>query len=144
MTIKKFGGMGVVCEDTLTTFRVWAPNADKFYAIGDFNEWKKDDLEMEPEENGYWSATTDKAENGNEYKYLTHNGVAVLERNDPYAFEVTNSNGNSIVRNVDFNWEGDHFELCEFNELVIHELYIGTFNRTKSERVGFRARCEKS
>lgn len=136
MTIKKSQGMGAILEDGLTTFRVWAPNADKVFVIGDFNEWEKQDLEMELEGNGYWSATTDKAKKGDEYKFLIHNGEMALERNDPYAYEVTNSNGNSIVRDLNFDWEGDNFELPAFNELVIYELHVGTFNRKNPDAVG--------
>lgn len=128
--------MGVILEDGLTTFRVWAPNAQMVFVIGDFNEWQKQDLEMEQEENGYWSATTDQAKNGDEYKYLIHNGEMVLERNDPYAYEVTNSNGNSVVRNLNFDWEDDNYELPAFNELVIYELHVGTFNRKNPGTVG--------
>lgn len=128
--------MGAIPEDGTTTFRVWAPNADKVFVVGDFNNWKKNDLEMEREENGYWSTITEKAKIGDEYKYSIHNGDAILDRNDPYAFEVTNSNGNSIIRHLDFDWEGDDFELASFNELVIYELHVGTFNRKNPDTVG--------
>lgn len=128
--------MGAMLKDGTTTFRVWAPNADKVFVMGDFNEWKKDDLRMELEENGYWVAVTDKPKNRDEYKYLIFNGEQELYRNDPYAFEVTNSNGNSILRNLEFDWEGDEFELPPFNELVIYELHVGTFNRAAPDTVG--------
>jgi len=135
-TINKSKGMGAITENGQTTFRVWSPNADKVFVIGDFNEWSRNDLEMQAEENGYWAAITDVAEIGDEYKYLIHNDDMLLERNDPYAFEVTNSNGNSIVRKLDFNWEGDDFELPPFNELVIYELHVGTFKRSAADTVG--------
>lgn len=128
--------MGSIVENGLVTFRVWAPNADKVFVIGDFNEWVNDDFELEPEDNGYWSGTTDHAQEGSEYKYLIHNGKQILQRNDPYALEVTNSNGNSIVRKLDFDWEDDNFELASFNELVIYELHVGTFNRKSPDVVG--------
>ena len=85
-TIVKSAGMGAMHREGSTTFRVWAPNADKVFVIGDFNEWKEDNFELEHEENGYWSATTEKAKEGQEYKYLIHNGALRLQRNDPYAF----------------------------------------------------------
>ncbi|MGB6151607.1 MAG: alpha-amylase family glycosyl hydrolase [Pricia sp.] len=135
-TIVKSSGMGAVLEKGLTTFRVWAPHADQVFVIGDFNEWKEDDLELELEENGYWSATTDKAEEGQEYKYLIHNGELRLERNDPYAFEVTNSNGNSVIKTLEFDWQVDEFQMPAWNSLVIYELHVGTFNRKDPEKVG--------
>ena len=135
-TIVKSSGMGAMLKDGLTTFRVWAPNAEKVFVIGDFNEWQEDDLEMELEENGYWSATTDKAEEGMEYKYLIHNGEMRLQRNDPYAFEVTNSNGNTIIKSLNFDWDDDDFQIPSWNSLVIYELHVGTFNRKNDDKVG--------
>lgn len=135
-TLTKLKGMGAVTEEGTTTFRVWAPHAERVYVIGDFNDWEKEAFEMEREDKGYWSAVTEKAKIGDEYKYLVYNGELVLERNDPNAYEVTNSNGNSIVRNLDFDWEGDNFELPPFNELVIYELHVGTFNRKSPDTVG--------
>ena len=135
-TIVKSSGMGATTSEGLTTFRVWAPNADKVFVIGDFNAWKEDDLELELEENGYWSATTDKAEEGQEYKYLIHNGKLRLQRNDPYAFEVTNSNGNTIIKSLNFDWDDANFQIPAWNHLVIYELHVGTFNRKKEDKVG--------
>ncbi|WP_026753610.1 alpha-amylase family glycosyl hydrolase [Sediminibacter sp. Hel_I_10] len=136
LTIKKSLGMGAIFEDGMTTFRVWAPNADRIFVMGTFNDWSKENLEMEQEENGYWAVTTDQAEIGDEYKYVIHNGDMVLDRNDPYAFEMTNSNGNSIIRRLDFDWEEDTYVLPSFNELVIYELHVGTFNRKDEDTVG--------
>lgn len=129
-------GMGAVVEAGTTTFRVWAPHANKVYVIGDFNQWNKNDFPLEREENGYWSAATHEAKEGQEYKYLIHNGSQQLERNDPYALEMTNSNGNSIIHHLDFNWDTDHFEMPPWNQLVIYELHVGTFNRKNPDRVG--------
>lgn len=129
-------GMGAVLEDGITTFRVWAPNADTVSVIGDFNNWQNDDLFLEPEEHGYWVGVTDKAQEGQEYKYVIVNGEQQLFRNDPYAFEVTNSNGNSIIRTLNFDWDGDDFKIANWNELVIYELHVGTFNRKAPDAVG--------
>ncbi len=128
--------MGSICEAGFTTFRVWAPHADKVFVIGSFNDWDSEGLEMEHEEKGYWSVATDLVKEGDEYKYLIHNDGKEFMRNDPYAFEVTNSNGNSIVRTLNFEWENDDFKLAPFNELVLYELHVGTFNRRDSSSVG--------
>ena len=135
-TIVKSAGMGAVLKEGHTTFRVWAPHSERIFVIGDFNDWKEDDLELEHEENGYWSTTTEKAKEGHEYKYLIHNGEMRLQRNDPYAFEVTNSNGNSVIKTLDFDWEGDDFQIPAWNSLVIYELHVGTFNRKDPDTVG--------
>ena len=129
-------GMGAIPEDEKTTFRVWAPNADKVSVTGDFNDWNPNDLPLEPEENGYWAATTTKAKKGDQYKYHIENGDISVYKNDPYAFEVTNSDGNSIIRDLNFDWEEDNFQLPPWNSLVIYELHVGTFNRKNPDAVG--------
>ncbi|WBL23317.1 alpha-amylase family glycosyl hydrolase [Zunongwangia sp. HRR-M8] len=129
-------GMGAIIEENFTTFRVWAPHANRVAVTGDFNDWNPDDLELEAEDNGYWAGTTDKAKKGDQYKFLIHNGDQSLYRNDPYAFEVTNSDGNSIVRDLNFDWENDEYQLPSWNSLVIYELHVGTFNRKHPDQVG--------
>ncbi len=129
-------GMGAIVENGYTTFRVWAPHADMVFVTGDFNSWTEDDLELEREENGYWAGTTDLAKEGEQYKYVIWNNGNKYLRNDPYALEVTNSDGNSIIRKLDFDWEGDDFQLPTWNSLVIYELHVGTFNRKQPDQVG--------
>ncbi|GAB2777316.1 alpha-amylase family glycosyl hydrolase [Salinimicrobium soli] len=116
-------GMGAIVENGNVTFRVWAPHADRVFVAGDFNSWSEDELELQKEEAGYWAGVTDKAKEGEHYKYVIFNGEEKFFRNDPYALEVTHSNGNSIIRRLDFDWDGDSFELPSWNSLV-----VGTFN----------------
>lgn len=142
---RKAEGMGACFgDDGLVTFRVWAPHAEKVFVVGTFNDWEKTDFELEPEDNGFWCGTTDQAQEGDAYKYLIHNGGALFERNDPYAVEVTQSNGNSVIRKLDFDWSTDTFEIADWNRLVIYELHVGTFNRKEKGKVGtFKGVIEK-
>ena len=128
--------MGAILEDGAVTFRVWAPHAEKVFVGGNFNDWSENEISLEKEENGYWSAITEKASEGDEYKFFIQFEGEILSRNDPYAFEVTNSDGNSVIRTLDFNWEDDNFEMPSWNKLVIYELHVGTFNRSSPEAVG--------
>lgn len=128
--------MGAVINDGAVTFRVWAPNAKKVFVGGSFNNWSKNDIILEAENNGYWSVITDQASERDEYKFFIEYNGKILSRNDPYAFEVTNSNGNSIIRTLDFNWEDEDFKMPSWNELVIYELHVGTFNRSAPDAVG--------
>lgn len=134
--IKRSPGMGCIINEGLTTFRVWAPNAEKIFVTGTFNEWNDHDLELKHEENGYWAGTTDKAKQGDEYKYVIHNNGEAFYRNDPYAFELTNSDGNSVIRDLNFDFGDDQYQLPSFNQLVIYELHVGTFNRKSADMVG--------
>ena len=50
---------------------------------------------------------------------------------DPYARQVTNSIGNSIVYDPDaFDWGDDAFVMPSWDDLVIYEMHIGTFGAT--------------
>lgn len=136
MTIQTSDGMGAIVSEEHTTFRVWAPNADRVFVMGTFNDWSETALELKLEENGYWAGIATDAEEGDEYKYVIHHKGEVYHRNDPYAFEVTNSDGNSIVGTLDFEWGDEEFKMPNWNELVIYELHVGTFNRPTPESVG--------
>lgn len=132
-------GMGAIPHKKGVTFRVWAPNAAKVLVYGSFNDWKpKTATSLQQENQGYWAGNVPKAKPGDEYKYLivTHEGHE-LQRNDPYARDITNSVGNSVVYDpTAFDWKDDTFKMPSWNELVIYELHVGTFNAPKEGTPG--------
>ncbi len=109
-------------------FRVWAPHADHVSVIGTFNGWNEAANPMTPEEGGYWQAKIAEAQIGNHYKYQIVTSHGSLQRIDPHAREVTNSVGNAIIHDPSFDWGDDHYTMPAWNELVIYELHVGTFN----------------
>jgi len=111
-----------------TSFRVWAPHADKVSVIDSFNNWSKTANPMAREDNGHWSCDIAEAKAGDEYRYLIVNGSRELSRIDPYAREVTSSAGNSIISDPHFDWGQAVFQMPALNEMVIYEMHIGTFN----------------
>ena len=136
--------MGAVPHAAGTTFRVWAPHADSVSVIGSFNDWQGDKNPLQAEGDGYWAADVPTARPGNEYKYHITNGDQTFDRNDPYARQVTNSAGASVVYDPNFDWGDDHFQMPAWNELVIYELHVGTFNAPDAENVGtFASVAEK-
>jgi 1,4-alpha-glucan branching enzyme len=122
-------GMGAVVGEMGVTFRVWAPNANRIFVTGSFNGWKEDEYELEHENDGYWAVHVDIAAEGDEYRYVLFNGEMKISKNDPYARKMTNSVGNSVVIDLHKNWEDHQYRLPSFNQLVIYEMHIGTFNR---------------
>ena len=57
---------------------------------------------------------------------------------------MTNSAGASVVHDPHFDWGDDHFQMPAWNELVIYELHVGTFNAPDAEQVGtFMSVAEK-
>jgi 1,4-alpha-glucan branching enzyme len=83
---------------------------------------------MESEQNGYWYLNVENAKVGDEYRYLLKTEKGDISRIDPYAREVTNSIGNGVVHDLNYDWEGVENQLPPWNEMVIYELHIGTFN----------------
>lgn len=119
--------MGALPASHGTTFRVWAPAAVGVAVIGSFSDWQP--VPLSHEADGYWAADIAAARIGDEYKYQVQTAAGeVLDRNDPYAREVTASDGNSVVPDPRFDWEGDTFQMPPWNELVIYELHVGTFH----------------
>ena len=125
---KKIKGMGAIPHAQGVAFRVWAPHAQRVSVIGSFNGWNGSKHPLQSEENGTWYANVAEAHIGDESRYLLTTPKGELKRIDPYAREVTGSGGNAIVHDSKFDWEGDNFHLTAWNELVIYELHVGTFN----------------
>ena len=138
-------GMGPISHAKGTTFRVWAPNVQKVFVVGDFNDWSETANPLIHEGDGYWATDVSGAKPGDKYKFLLINGEEKLYRIDPYARQVTNSVGNSVIHDPAFDWEGtENFQIPSWNELVIYELHIGTFNAPNEGRVGtFRRAAQK-
>jgi 1,4-alpha-glucan branching enzyme len=133
---EKHTGMGCITHDAGVAFRVWAPHADKVSVVGNFNDWQETANPMEGEEAGHWYVDIHDAKVGDEYRYVIWYGEQKISRIDPRSREVTNSVGNSVVFDPEFDWEGDDFKIASFNELVIYEMHVGTFNRTRPNKTG--------
>jgi 1,4-alpha-glucan branching enzyme len=117
-------GMGAIPYGTGTTFRVWAPNATSVTAAGTFNGWNSTNkpLAAEPN-NGLWSADIEGVYASQEYKYVINGS---LWKTDPRARDVVNSVGNGIIVNNSYSWTA--FTPPAWNEMVIYEMHIGTYN----------------
>jgi 1,4-alpha-glucan branching enzyme len=126
--------MGAIPHAGGVTFRVWAPHARRVSIIGSFNNWSGDAHPMQAEENGNWYADVPNARVGDQYKFLLDTEAGELKRIDPYAREMTNSVGNAVVHDPHFDWAGDDFDLAPWNELVIYELHVGTFNDAENAK----------
>lgn len=123
--------MGSIYSDSGTTFRVWAPHATEVFVGGEFNDWHFAHSPLHHEENGYWAVHVPGVQRWQQYKFHILSPYGEFFRNDPYARQVTSSIGNSqVVDPHDFDWgpEEAHFRMGAWNELVIYELHVGSFN----------------
>jgi 1,4-alpha-glucan branching enzyme len=133
---QKIEGMGAIVHEEGVAFRVWAPNAEEVSVVGDFNRWNSSRHPLEHEEDGYWYADVAEAKSGDEYLFMLKTPSGAFSRIDPYAREVTSSVGNGVIHDREFDWEGDDFQLPPWNELIIYEMHVGSFNEDADERVG--------
>jgi 1,4-alpha-glucan branching enzyme len=120
--------MGTILYNGGAAFRVWAPFADSVSVAGVFNQWSPTASPLASESNGYWSADIPGVLIGHEYLFVIQNGLQQIWRRNPYASAVVNSSGNAIIHDPNFDWSGDNFQMPPWNELVIYEMHIGTFN----------------
>ena len=130
-------GMGANLDGDACHFRVWAPHADRVSVVGTFNDWDPEANVLQSEDFGYWAGLVEGAKYRDEYKFAIHRGFDVLFKNDPYAREMTNSDGNSVIIDPSFDWTcSREYKTPPWNEWVIYEMHIGTFHDDPSERPG--------
>ena len=144
-TRDKTRGMGATPHASGVGFRVWAPHARRVSVIGSFNGWDGAKHQMQAEENGNWYVEVAGAGVGDRYKFLVATDRGDFQRMDPYAREVTGSVGDAVVHDPHFDWEGDAFRIAPWNELVIYELHVGTFNEPVEDALaaGFASMSER-
>jgi 1,4-alpha-glucan branching enzyme len=117
-------------------FRVWAPFAQSVAVAGEFNGWSAASHQLFPEGGGHWSIDVPGARAGEAYKYVLTAGGTTRWRNDPYVREMHSASGNSIVHDPDFDWRRSGFTMPPWNELVVYELHVGTFNDPSTSQPG--------
>lgn len=129
-------GMGTILYAGGVAFRVWAPFATSVFATGSFNEWSSTAHPFAREGDGYWSVEVLGAKIGDEYQFVIQRSDQVLWRKNPYASEVVNSSGNAIIHDPEFDWTGEDFVMPPWNELVIYEMHVGSFNDSNADGPG--------
>lgn len=127
--------LGATWTKTETTFKVWAPTAEKvmvnLYASGD--ETQQDlieTIEMSPMENGVWGVKKSGDLNGTYYTYSVIINSEIMEACDPYA-KTTGVNGKrAMVLDMDSTdpegWDKDKNPNSnkDITESVIYELHL--------------------
>ena len=126
--VSQISGVGAVVHDGGVSFRTWAPFADSVNLAGNFNGFNGNQIAMQPEDNGFWSVNLRSIGPGAQYKHFIRNGSQSLWRNDARSTELTNSIGNSVVSDPEFDWTDQSFTMPNWNEIVMYELHICTIN----------------
>ncbi|WP_265416120.1 1,4-alpha-glucan branching protein GlgB [Enterococcus florum] len=83
-------------EEGRFVFRVWAPNAQAVFLVGDFNDWK-DTLPMEKDSHtGIWTIETTEAKVGDLYKYKIRQASGrEIMKIDPFAIRFEQRPGDA-------------------------------------------------
>lgn len=124
-----YSGMGAVVRGNGTTFRTFAPFASQHSVAGQFNNWSPTASPLYPDNNGTASVFQRGATAGQQYKYVFQSGANTFWKRDAYSRWVTNSVGNSRILDFSsFTWSAQNYNTPAWDEMVIYEMHIGTFN----------------
>jgi len=137
-------GMGAIPYPGGVTFRVWSMFADSVAVAGDFNGWTPTPMERDAPACTYWSVDVPGATVGQAYKFVLPY-AAVPGRNayrmDPYASSLKpdgSGNVNAVVASVSVPYQGGSYSTPPWNEAVLYELHIPTFNSDAAAGRDFR------
>lgn len=125
------GALRAVTANGRTTFRVWAPHAERVFVAGPFNGWSAWRTPLALEGNGVWSVDVTAVAPGTPYQFAIHRQGQILWRTDPRALDVAGPQQVGVVTDPTFTWtppEERPFTLPGWHELVIYELHVGTFS----------------
>ncbi|RWX44024.1 1,4-alpha-glucan branching enzyme [Candidatus Electrothrix aarhusensis] len=141
-------GMGNIVYGDGTAFRTWAPFASKVELILYDSHYQNNNepssaVPLAMEGNGYWSVDVQGLQSGQLYRFRITNRESneILTKIDPYVTQVTNSVGKGIIREREFPWKDEHFQMPDFNSLVIYEMHLGTFADDPGDRPGNLSRA---
>jgi 1,4-alpha-glucan branching enzyme len=111
------------------TFRVWAPHAHAVYAIGDFNNRRRDDESLlTRDEHGHWRGFISGVRDRQRYMFYVEGAGGEGPKRDPFARELqTPFPSDCIVRVTDFPWRDTRFVTPQFSDFVIYQLHVGTY-----------------
>ena len=116
------------------TFRIWAPRASAVYVSGDFNGWKQDaGSSLVQIGGGHWATFIPDLEDGAQYKFFIDGPGSSGYKRDPrgrvLTFQPAFPLANCIVRDPSrFPWHQAHFTPPRFNDLIIYQLHVGTYD----------------
>ena len=129
------GNLGTEWTKDKTTFRLWAPTADKVYVNLYKNGWCSDHeaierMEMKPYQNGTWIVVKEGDLQGTFYTYSVLLGDEELEACDPYAKAVGVNGERAMVVDLSATdpegWDMDKspFQNRSITDAVIYEAHI--------------------
>ena len=108
---KAYEYMGAHKENGRYVFRVWAPNADAVYLVGDFNAWGED-MPMYRVTDGIWEYVDNGGRifTGDIYKYKIWSHGRAIYKTDPYGVYCEKTpNTASVLYESQYEWKDESF-----------------------------------
>ena len=119
-------------------FRVWAPNAQNVYLVGEFTNWAENKIKMEKNYAGIWECFTDLPNEFDSYKYFIEkpNGDTVY-KSDPYAYhtELRPGTASKVYDIEGYKWkDSDYLKKAKKKNFLeeplnIYEVHLGSWKR---------------
>ena len=136
---KAYEYMGAHKENGRYVFRVWAPNADAVYLVGDFNAWGED-MPMYRVTDGIWEYVDNGGRifTGDIYKYKIWSHGRAIYKTDPYGVYCEKTpNTASVLYESQYEWKDESFtELAKKNAgeyydkpMNVYEVHLGSWKR---------------
>lgn len=138
-----FDYFGAHKKSNKVMFRVWAPNADKVYLVGDFNSWSESHPMTKITDKGIWECSTDyfTLRDRPMYKYKIISGDNAIYKADPYGRHMECPPGTATVfseSETSFDWTDSRWLLSRKSisslsessiPLNFYEVHLGSFMR---------------
>jgi 1,4-alpha-glucan branching enzyme len=140
----KLGAHPVTVDGTTGTyFAVWAPDAEKVFVIGDFNNWDKASHPMVPRgQSGIWDVFIPGVGPGTFYKFHIHSRFQMykVDKADAFGFYYEGPPRTaSIVWDLDYAWSDQEWmaKRQAHNALnapqSVYEVHLGSWRRKPEE-----------
>ncbi len=128
--------LGSFVQNGKTYFRLFAPSADKISLLtfAQPEQTNGKEFKMVKDEDGVWETAIEGEQYGLFYGFKIHHtevsGIEDIICVDPYAKAVTtfntyyNPRRAIVVKEGDYNWEGDTWIKNDWRDLIIYEMHI--------------------
>ena len=142
--------LGAVYKKTATTFKVWAPTAErvavKLYATGSSEEDGAQEISMnvmKKGKNGVWSLTLKGDKKNLYYTYLVTNDGVTTETADVYSKAVGVNGNRSMIVDLDSTdpegWDKDSHVLCDDpTDAIVWEVHVRDFSKSEISGVSLK------
>lgn len=130
--------LGAHVEDKEVVFRTFAPNATKISLIGDFNNWKEQEM-LRVHDGNFWECRVLEAKPGMMYKYRIYGKDGrCIDHCDPYGYGMElRPNNASIIREMNYEFADERWLAkrtdCKDKALNIYEVHFGSFRKPSKE-----------